>query len=1504
MGALAQSHDWRWSYGLTSNDPESFHALAVDHNDGTICTVGDAENSGIQIGPINLLDQDQGLLIKHDPWGNIVWYTPIGGSDQETAENIAIGPTGTIYVTGAFTGSCYFYNAGSSVVAQTLTSFSGSKDIYLAAFSPDGVVQWALQFGNGNDEFYPNVAADDEGVTLLAAYRGSLTSGSTSSSNLLSTGNYNLFNIRVDLTGTQQWMMTGGSSGNDTPANIAADGSRIYLGYVPGGSNFRWYGAGNTLIRNTNSTPGDHVYLALNKSGAWVWTSIVTDPSDEVEGYPNIVADCSGVYIASTIGGSSTLADGTVLSNANRQMYVARLNPVTGVYNWSRTAAFNSGGSYATPRDIDIGPGGIVHVAGTYKGSPNVLGQSFTNASNDDVFLLTLNSDGSYNTHSTIIASNDQYLSGVAADKFGGIAICGNFKDALNVPGHSLTGPGNDNGFIAFAQHGPREPFSEGRANFNVPVSVCAGTSVDLTTWLRPRTVGAVVDVPFSNAVVDPNNVIGAMDNLSAQLPGGTGSMLLDFGTTVPQGEVIRIRWRRASTASVAPTLAFTFSSDLATWTGGSTLTSLRSSYSLSSIALPVKTRYIRVAAQTVNGAVDLDAVCYSYGSATSGTWSGPNVSGNTFTPSGTPSPTPITYTVSLGNCTTSVTQNVDVLTSPSGGVITGGGTHCPGASGTLTLSGHSGPVLQWESRTDGNPWVAIPNTTNTYNWSSLAVTTSFRAVIDGGSCGTSTSGITTIVIEDNSPPVAICPSSDTLFVTSASCLATYVMPAILASDNCSGPIATNHIHQTVHDASAIQIEGSAIIEDATLEIISGSTVQLPPGLHAFTDTIRDGNGNRTVCNWTITVRDTIDPVVVCPATVELIAGISCKADVPDLSGMVISAMDNCPDALTLGQDISIGSLVQAGDIIHILATDASGNVGQCAMLVVTIDTVAPSIANCPGPGTIDVTPDPNSCEHLYTFPALESTDECDADTESDYRAFILESGNTLWQEVTGQLNHAFAPGLHQIMEIHRDDSGNQDTCTWSLNVMDLAPPSVYCPLYDGQVYPLGASCQMAFPDLRDSLVITDCSTWTITMDPPAGTLFTGDTVVQMTMWVEDAHGNGIWNNHTIHLADTTPPSISGCLTNLSITASPGACDAIVSWTEPAVTDQCPGASITRTAGLPPGSAFPIGTSMVTYEATDGSNTEQCTFQVEVQPTTVDIAYGVTTVCQSSSPILPTIASPPGGVFSDANQPGTIDPTTGAFDPSLATPGLHTLGYVFAGACTSHDWFTINVVARPSATIAYGGSPYCSSAGSAAVTHTGTTGGTFSATAGLVIDPSSGAVDLSTSSPGDHIVTYTIPASGPCGIIQATAPITVTAAPAATISYNGPFCNNSGQQWPTITGATGGTFSSVPTLAIDPNTGVITPGATTASSSGTNFLVTYALPAQEGCPAFVTNTNVIITQAAWAGTGGGLDLCSNTGPVLMTVNGNPSMNGTWTDPADQPHSGTYDPSLDAPGNYT
>ena len=81
-----------------------------------------------------------------------------------------------------------------------------------------------------------------------------------------------------------------------------------------------------------------------------------------------------------------------------------------------------------------------------------------------------------------------------------------------------------------------------------------------------------------------------------------------------------------------------------------------------------------------------------------------------------------------------------------------------------------------------------------------------------------------------------------------------------------------------------------------------------------------------------------------------------------------------------------------------------------------------------------------------------------------------------------------------------------------------------------------------------------------------------------------------------------------------------------------------------------------------------------------------------------------------------------------------------------------------------------------------------------------------------TSTAGTYTVTYTMAAAGGCAAQTATTSVTITALPAATISYAGtPFCSSLvGAQSVTQTGTAGGAYSSTVGLTINTATGAIT----------------------------------------------------------------------------------------------
>src|SRR5579871_2236757 len=191
----------------------------------------------------------------------------------------------------------------------------------------------------------------------------------------------------------------------------------------------------------------------------------------------------------------------------------------------------------------------------------------------------------------------------------------------------------------------------------------------------------------------------------------------------------------------------------------------------------------------------------------------------------------------------------------------------------------------------------------------------------------------------------------------------------------------------------------------------------------------------------------------------------------------------------------------------------------------------------------------------------------------------------------------------------------------------------------------------------------------------------------------------------------------------------------------------------------------------------DATNTQSNPITETITSST-SISYSAASYCQNGTPNtqVPTLVGTTGGQYSSTGGL-TLDPGTGTITLNSSTPGPYTITYTDPGGCqVSTD---VLIAAPPSATISYSGSPFCSGAGTGTVTLTGTTGGVFSSTAGLVIDAASGDIDLTNSTPATYTVTYTIAAANGCAAFSTTTQViinqtpTITATPATQTACSG-----------------------------------------------------------------------------------------------------------------------------------
>lgn len=135
---------------------------------------------------------------------------------------------------------------------------------------------------------------------------------------------------------------------------------------------------------------------------------------------------------------------------------------------------------------------------------------------------------------------------------------------------------------------------------------------------------------------------------------------------------------------------------------------------------------------------------------STGGPFIGTGITTNTFTYTNLPVTTYFRVLVQNGTCSPvySATKTVTINPASVGGTIASSDTVCAsGNSGTLTLSGNVGTRI-WQSSTGGGPFITIPGTGATQNYSNLTTTTLYRVRVTSGVCPVATSDTATITVD------------------------------------------------------------------------------------------------------------------------------------------------------------------------------------------------------------------------------------------------------------------------------------------------------------------------------------------------------------------------------------------------------------------------------------------------------------------------------------------------------------------------------------------------------------------------------------------------------------------------------------------------------------------------------------------------------------------------------------------------------------------------------------
>jgi hypothetical protein len=276
------------------------------------------------------------------------------------------------------------------------------------------------------------------------------------------------------------------------------------------------------------------------------------------------------------------------------------------------------------------------------------------------------------------------------------------------------------------------------------------------------------------------------------------------------------------------------------------------------------------------------------------------------------------------------------------------------------------------------------------------------------------------------------------------------------------------------------------------------------------------------------------------------------------------------------------------------------------------------------------------------------------------------------------------------------------------------------------------------------------------------------------------------------------------------------------------------GLSINANTGLIDVSASTAGTYNVLY-TTNGSCPNSMTLSVTVIATDdASFSYGGATFCQNATDPSPTI-NLVGGIFGATPTGLILNSSTGQIDVSASNVGTYNLTYTTNGSCQNSSSLTITITATGNASFNYSATDYCQNVANPSPTITGNPGGIFTSTAGLVLNSTTGEVDLMSSTLGNYTVSYAVAGACPS---SSSVILNVLEADIAAFGYTDTtICLNIGvNPVLNVTGVSTGIYTVN-------SSGLVFANATTgevdlAASVSGNYVITYT--SNGNCPAMAS----------------------------------------------------------------
>lgn len=342
------------TFGIPDNNEDGYSIIETSDQGYAVLGNTGSENKDIS-------------LLKVDSLGNQIWVQSYGGSQYDEARHFQETFDGGFIISGVTKSYGY-----------------GEEDIWIIKTNASGLIDWNVNFGEGQNDRGAQILQTDEGGYIIIGEKYNIDFE-----------NSDLWLLKINSQGELSWEKTLGSTGDDRGYDIKNNRSGGYL--LLGSTNSFGNGGSDIWLINTDS------------EGNEIWSKTYGSSNNE---YGRSIID-------SDDGGYLIFATSESFGNDNTGLHNIKIDS-TGLEEWNKSF----GGFYGKNGNVvrKSPNGGYILISSRYNFNDNSY----------NMWLIKMDSNGSTEWTKTFGDSNNDYGFGIAITSDNGFILTGSTSNYGN----------------------------------------------------------------------------------------------------------------------------------------------------------------------------------------------------------------------------------------------------------------------------------------------------------------------------------------------------------------------------------------------------------------------------------------------------------------------------------------------------------------------------------------------------------------------------------------------------------------------------------------------------------------------------------------------------------------------------------------------------------------------------------------------------------------------------------------------------------------------------------------------------------------------------------------------------------------------------------------------------------------------------------------------------------------------------------------------------------------